>query len=890
MHPELDDKDFMWPGTVDQDRDGVGHRCDNCPTVWNADQTNCNENEERSRQAARWPGWDGALEFRGTGDACDATPCLAECAKLSGQQTETIRTTRDECVLAGVGCMLSPEGHTVCDYDCTTGEPADLAVCPVGFPDPAAALDHDFPAHVLDTEFDRLGSPANQALRLTTDFRGCSCRPEEGPLAEGGDGSCGDRRCPNRGVNGLPTRWSYATNDHQHRYCAAGTYCDPDPPQPVWNYRRTYAKDLGERATTASPPYEPSVGAYRDWYLFGGPRDAAPGTSVIARDEWNFLTDAEQWLWEPTEIENCRTVDGELDCRIFPRDVARDVFVWFKPRPSTGYGGFVHDFFGNSYIERRDVCGDHHREKTGEVGIYQPLPGPGESYLSISDGRLANIVGAYSPFVGLLDPFISTDPKYMFKQPGTIAGGLLTAKWDGNSQLYTDLVGTKLTAGNYDVESSSVATVVLADGKMTAYYLFGGRNAAGLADSGFWMGRRESTEGPDGQPQDMFFLYQIEGAANADWPTARWGANLTLGAADVGKPAQIGSDASWMFDFGSAVADGGGTQTVPSSLVLVGGENETGLLADIWIFDGAWRHAGDLPGVEDGLSEAGAAVVGNDLWLFGGRRESGPSADLWRIDLGTGIASAVAVAGEVRPAARVRPSLAVDPTTGELLIFGGTGEGTAFNDLWAFSMAESTWRLVAGECCEAGCPATTGHERLVPSGIAGNVTVLADPYGPAADKSSWDFADGSWASRSEARGLPGRDDCDLDGVRETGWGARCDPAGEGFPSYGRLRCDTTIGYLACRPPAAPGQALVEYILPGEGPVVPVWGGIGVLQGRSLDVYDLGPGGSLTPRVAVRLSRPGHDVVVDGDFAFVGDRDGLTIYSIGEAAEVASVPT
>ncbi|MBI5486888.1 MAG: hypothetical protein HY905_06120 [Deltaproteobacteria bacterium] len=884
----------------DEDGDDIGDDCDNCRSVWNPDQVNCNEDDER-----RWWSPDRREPFRGTGDACDATPCLAECAKLSGQRSESILSTQDECVVAGLCGWYAPEGHWYCDYDCTSGEPAELTVCPVGFADAAAAEDHDAEDHATAADFARTGSAVNQAMRLRTEYRGCPCRLEE--RADSADPEtarhCEEIYCPRNGRSGGSTRWSYATNDHQFSaitgcYCLPGAECPPcepgPPPQPVFNYRRTYGDDgtLGDPDKTRRALYDPH-GAYRDWYRFGGPHDATLTATLIAREEWNYLTDAEQWQWDDESL--CTDVHGTPDCRIFPRDVMRDESVWFKPLANLadGYGGYSRDYpqFGNSYIERRSISGDHHRVTTGAPEQFHPIPGSGTPYLPGADDRALNFPGAYSPFVGLLDPFIAIDPKLMFDQQGTLAGGILTAKWDAGTQLYVDLVGTKIGSGAYDLASSSLAVGMAADGKMTAYWLFGGRSADGNAHDGFWAAHRSVQMALDGTMLEAFVLDQVLPGPDAVWPAARWGATLAPSAANIAKPASVDEPPA-----AAASSPGStGNTTMPGSkaapLLLIGGENESGLLADIWIFEASsWRALGQLPGADVGLTDPGVAMTDDGLWLFGGRDASGPSATLWRVDPATGAAERILPISETQPAPRVRPALAVDPETGELLAFGGTSGGVGLTDLWAFSPATSTWRLVVPSCSGAGCPVTTGFERLVPVGPSGRVAVVADPYGPAGSDSSWTLDDGSWASRAEARSVPGRDDCNLDGLRDAGWGARCDVGGHGFPAYGRLRCDPATGDLACRAPVVPAQALVEFLMPGNGPVVPVPGGVAVLQDRTLDIYGLDGAGVLTPRRTIRLSRPGNDVAADQGFAYVADRQGLTVYSMADGAQVAAVAT
>jgi hypothetical protein len=145
-------------------------------------------------------------------------------------------------------------------------------------------------------------------------------------------------------------------------------------------------------------------------------------------------------------------------------------------------------------------------------------------------------------------------------------------------------------------------------------------------------------------------------------------------------------------------------------------------------------------------------------------------------------------------------------------------------------------------------------------------------------------------TRAEARGLPGRDDCNADGVREAGWGARCDVGGGGFPAYGNLRCDAASDELSCRVPSSPARVVEEYRMPGSGPVVAVPGGLGVLQGRGLDVYRVEDDGSLTPKASLSLPRPAEDVAVSGEFAYLAEAPGLTVYSLVDRAAVASFPT
>ena len=124
-------------------------------------------------------------------------------------------------------------------------------------------------------------------------------------------------------------------------------------------------------------------------------------------------------------------------------------------------------------------------------------------------------------------------------------------------------------------------------------------------------------------------------------------------------------------------------------LVLFGGNDGSGPLADTWTWDGSnWteQSPSTSPSARSDASMAYDPGTGQ-LVLFGGNDGSGPLADTWTWDGSNWTEQSPATS----PPARSDASMSYDPGTGQLVLFGGNdGQGVFDGDTWSFSLVKAS--------------------------------------------------------------------------------------------------------------------------------------------------------------------------------------------------------
>ena len=136
------------------------------------------------------------------------------------------------------------------------------------------------------------------------------------------------------------------------------------------------------------------------------------------------------------------------------------------------------------------------------------------------------------------------------------------------------------------------------------------------------------------------------------------------------------------------------------NIILVGGYNDTGPLADIWVFDlsrniwqeimGGSTNRGPLPRVD-----FDACILGNKLFVFGGMESDGDQAliynDLWSFDLDSRIWTML---DEEAPVSERMGHVCVPLDADHMVVHGGTCVGKFYNDCWLYTASTAMWQKI----------------------------------------------------------------------------------------------------------------------------------------------------------------------------------------------------
>jgi hypothetical protein len=108
---------------------------------------------------------------------------------------------------------------------------------------------------------------------------------------------------------------------------------------------------------------------------------------------------------------------------------------------------------------------------------------------------------------------------------------------------------------------------------------------------------------------------------------------------------------------------------------------------DLWLLDitgrdwQALKPAGSKPATR--LNPTLVNDEAGHVILFGGSTDNGPTADAWVFDPASGAWTQIS-ASTALPPTRASHAAAWDPAARRMIVFGGTGDSGALNDLWAF--------------------------------------------------------------------------------------------------------------------------------------------------------------------------------------------------------------
>lgn len=851
----------LGPHPRDGDRDGVGDRCDNCPNHPNRDQWNCNWRDELLRGSLAEPPAPG---HAGLGDVCDPYPCIDSCA--APYEQPELRVGRDE---SSLGRPYFPT--------------AELAICPVGKdPDDDSAVG-----------------------RIDTRVRGCYCSEGERLL-----GRCNLDICPNDGTMGEHAAgepgWQDASYPAVPRDPATG-----DILPTTYDYKRLYMDEewrglTGERLGLSgyASYYEP---AGRKTLQTWNWRDDVCGSSSA---DWEGCEKYVQMWFKPQATTTS----------------------WFD---GVRYGPYI-DREGNTYTDRLVwVDADGVPTPSGLPDFREsPFGGGGGSATGLTIPWLVDDLGRISRNTGTLVDILRVrcfamggpcpwwPDRLFFDEMGSEVAGVAVSSWSTVSDSVGWTIGSRLPPGlAFDVLEPSVAVTHDLNGDPYRYWMFGGVDAgSGEATDQMWGARLATIDGSGAVVYDdgSGLAFPLRNAAPPDpattffdlaalsrtniWPSPRVGAALACAGTNVA-PAGPGTAIEQAcnglcpkLDVVLGLNDPPDGVTQPAgALILVGGEGPDGLLDDIWRYEevatwqppsdvpigdtgpwpSGWRLTGVLPEVAGGLSGAATVQVGRSLWLVGGRTDAGPTSDVYRVDLDIGTAARVEAAGSSPGPARVGAAVTYDIGRERFILFGGIdAANVSHSDLWAFDPGLGEWSQLVPECTGNGCPPATGREKLVLSEIEGRPTVIADRGTSVPATASWTLSEGAWVAAGERTIGVARIDCDGDTAIEARFGLRCSIGSDGFPDYGRLRCEGAG--LGCRAPMLPGQIVHEYRMPHVRAMAAHGEELLALQGTGIDVYRLGSDGALTFERSLRLSRAAHDLAAVGNTLLVADGRGVSL--------------
>jgi N-acetylneuraminic acid mutarotase len=192
--------------------------------------------------------------------------------------------------------------------------------------------------------------------------------------------------------------------------------------------------------------------------------------------------------------------------------------------------------------------------------------------------------------------------------------------------------------------------------------------------------------------------------------------------------------------------------------ILFGGFEDTDYLNDTWAYSPGTNTWSDLnpssfPGVRYGQAMVYDSSNGKMI-MFGGYNDNGPFNDTWEYDPGTNAWTNLRPSGTV-PDSRYAMSMVYDSASGKVIMFGGLGAMSPFNDTWTYDPNSNTW---ANLNPSGTVPEARGGHSMVYDPVTDKTILFAGSNGKHGgdlnDTWQYDAKANKWTNLNPAGGLP----------------------------------------------------------------------------------------------------------------------------------------
>lgn len=200
----------------------------------------------------------------------------------------------------------------------------------------------------------------------------------------------------------------------------------------------------------------------------------------------------------------------------------------------------------------------------------------------------------------------------------------------------------------------------------------------------------------------------------------------------------------------------GGVGTNQNTVMVFGGQSNSSLLSDTWVFDGtSWTNptqSGSPSARYSATMSCGTSQLSKVL-LFGGKNEHNVLGDTWLWDGYTNTWTQKTL--DVSPSPRYGSKLVghTPSTQRNSILFGGANDTVLFNDTFLWNDAAETWTQLT----PTNSPSARFYHAMSKDGANGNVTVLFGGLNQSSVLSdTWIFDGTDWAQQSPLNSPPAR--------------------------------------------------------------------------------------------------------------------------------------